>query len=232
MRKEMQQSDPVLDRLSESAAIQMWELEAVKVRLDAPFQLASGNFSPVYFDCRRVISEPTFMSFFVAAARLLCERSGVSFDCIAGGETAGIPFAAVLAANCSKPMVYIRKKAKGYGGASRVEGELPAGSKVLLVEDLITDGGSKLGFLDAIEGAGCVIDTTLVLCDRQQGGRSLLAERQVSLAAIVDRDTLMSVARETGRLDEEGETSLHHYFADPVAWHRRRGLAFSATHPR
>ena len=223
-----QTGDPVVDRLREATGILMWELGAVQVREDDPFELASGNFSPIYFDCRRVISEPGFMSLFAVAARLHLERAGTDFDVVAGGETAGIPFGAVLATSWAKPMVYIRKKAKGYGAEGRIEGRVPAGSRVLLVEDLITDGGSKLGFLEAIESVGAVIDTVLVLCDRQQGGQRLLADHDVELRAIVDRDTLMKVALDGGLLEADQRKSVETYFSDPAQWHRGRGLPFDA----
>ena len=157
-------ADPVLARLREAAALVLWELGAVKVSSGEPFRLASGNSSPIYVNCRRLISEPGFMELFVAASRRLTRAMP---DVVAGGETAGIPFAAYLASAFSVPMVYVRKKAKGYGLASRVEGYLEAGAEVLLVEDLITDGGSKLGFLDAIAQAGAEISDVLVLFDRQ-----------------------------------------------------------------
>ncbi|MCB1035775.1 MAG: orotate phosphoribosyltransferase, partial [Acidobacteria bacterium] len=161
---------PVLARLREAAALMFWEVEAVRIRLEDPFRLASGNFSPIYINCRRVISEPAFMALFVAAGRTVLERAGVEVEAVAGGETAGIPFAAYLAQGMGRRMLYVRKQAKGYGIASKVEGHVRAGDRVLLVEDLITDGGSKLGFLDALREAGGRVTDGLVLFDRQQGG--------------------------------------------------------------
>ena len=219
-------SDPILKRLREASALTLWELEAVQVRPDDPFRLASGNASPIYVNCRRAISEPAFMDLFLAAARRVCERAGVEAQVIAGGETAGIPFAAYLAHAHSKPLVYIRKKAKGYGIASRVEGYFEPGSSVLLVEDLITDGGSKLGFLDAIAEAGGEVRDALVLFDRQQGGGAKLAERGVRLHAVTDRETALVTGVEAGLLAEDGRRSVDEYFRDPEAWHRARGLEF------
>lgn len=221
--------DPVLHRLREAVALYLWELEAVRVQLDEPFQLASGNYSPIYINCRRVISEPGFMQLFNTAAMLICSRRGVTCEAVAGGETAGIPFAAYLAQTLARPMLYVRKKAKGYGIASRVEGQLGAGDRVLLVEDLITDGGSKLGFLDAIAAAGGAVTEALVLFDRQQGGSDLLASRQVRLHAVADRRTTLSVGESAGLLPAEASRSVDAYFSDPAAWHRDRGLAFTET---
>ena len=219
-------ADRVLTRLREAAALYLWRLDAVRVQPDEPFRLASGNSSPIYVNCRRVISEPGFMQLFCAAATTICERRGLKVDAIAGGETAGIPFAAYLAQAMARPMAYVRKKAKGYGIASRVEGHLTPGARVLLVEDLITDGGSKLGFLDAIAQAGAEISDVLVLFDRQQGGTELLARRGVTLHAVADRATTLAAGTAAGVLSAEAVEVVEAYFRDPAGWHRARGLEF------
>ena len=219
-------ADPVLARLREAAALVLWELEAVKVRPGDPFRLASGNSSPIYVNCRRLISEPGFMELFVAAARRLTRSSEIRFDAVAGGETAGIPFAAYLASAFARPMVYVRKKAKGHGLASRVEGHLEPGAAVLLVEDLITDGGSKLSFLDALAEAGATVRDALVVFDRQQGGAETLERRGVLLSSITDRQTMLRTGEEAGLLAPEDRRSVDDYFRDPEAWHRERGLDY------
>ncbi len=218
--------DSVLLRLREAVALYLWELGAVRVRPEEPFLLASGNRSPIYVNCRRVISEPAFMQLFCSTSQRLCERREARFDVVAGGETAGIPFAAYLARTVAKPMVYVRKKAKGYGIASRVEGHLEDGARVLLVEDLITDGGSKLGFLDAIAEAGGSVRDVLVLFDRQQGGDEILARRGARLHAVADRATTLEAGHSAGVLSSSARREVEDYFDDPVAWHRARGLEF------
>ncbi|MCP4653811.1 MAG: orotate phosphoribosyltransferase [bacterium] len=218
-----------LDRLREAAALLLWEYEAVVVRPDHPFRLASGNHSPIYVNCRRAISEPTLMALFSTTARLLSERRGIRSDVIAGGETAGIPFAAFLASSLARPMVYVRKQPKGHGIASRVEGHLAQGASVLLVEDLITDGGSKLGFLDAIEEAGGRVRDVLVLFDRRQGGAALLAERGVRLHAVTDRDTVLAAGESAGVLSQSARRAVDAYFRDPAVWHRERDLEYRKT---
>ncbi len=222
-------AEKCLDRLREAAALLLWQYEAVRVRPEEPFRLASGNRSPIYVNCRRLISEPVFLGLFTSAARLLLERRGALPDVVAGGETAGIPFASVLASALGRPMVYVRRKAKGYGLASRVEGHLEAGSRVLLVEDLITDGGSKLGFLDALAEAGGEVGHALVVFDREQGGAELLGERGVRLHAVTDRSAALAAGEAAGLLDDEARRSVEGYFADPEAWHRERGLPFQAA---
>ena len=221
-------ADAMLRRLSETVALSLWRLGAVRVNSSDPFLLASGNRSPIYVNCRRVISDPVTMELFVATSRLLLSERDVQIDAVAGGETAGIPFAAYLAAALGRPMIYVRKKPKGHGLASQVEGHLAPGSRVLLVEDLITDGGSKFGFLDALEAAGGTVEHALVFFDRQQGGASLLAQRGVTLHSVADCDTALSVGESEERLNAEEREMVEGYFHDPEAWHRDRGFEFTA----
>ena len=97
------------------------------------------------------------------AVTVLREAGFEAFDVIAGGETAGIPFAALLAERLALPMAYVRKKPKGYGRNARIEGPMGEGDRVLLVEDLATDGGSKLSFVEAIRETGATCGHTAVI---------------------------------------------------------------------
>ncbi|MCB1338510.1 MAG: orotate phosphoribosyltransferase [Maritimibacter sp.] len=141
------------------------EIGAVNFRPEEPYILASGLPSPTYIDCRKLISYPrirsTLMDFL--AVTVMREAGFEAFDNIAGGETAGIPFAALVAERLALPMTYVRKKPKGYGRNARIEGDMTEGQRVLLVEDLTTDGGSKLSFVDAIRETGASCGHTAVI---------------------------------------------------------------------
>ena len=217
---------PILSRLRQAVALHLWESRAIRVSADEPFRLASGNSSPIYIDCRRVVSNPSFMRLYNATAAMMLERKGARFDVVAGGETAGIPYGAYLASALSAPFIYIRKQPKAYGTGSRVEGELKPGARVLLVEDLITDGGSKLGFLDAVKEVGGEITDALVLFDRQQGGGDLLAGRNVALHSVCDRTTAFAAGHSAALLSDGERSSCDDYFRDPKAWHQLRGLSY------
>lgn len=221
-----QLTGPILSRLRQAVALCLWEHGAVKVSAEEPFTLASGNRSPIYVDCRRVISDPSFLRLFTAVAAMILERHEVEVDVVAGGETAGIPYGAVLAQALGKPFVYVRKKPKGYGTGARVEGSISSGARVLLVEDLITDGGSKLGFLDALEKVSARADHVLVLFDRQQGGETLLAERGARLHAVTDRKTAFAVGNSAALMTEMDQRSCEEYFRDARAWQEKRGYAW------
>jgi orotate phosphoribosyltransferase len=142
--------DLATKHIEEITSLMLWRSGAIKTNTNKPFRLASGNYSPLYINCRQVISDPVFMDLFCAFSHALITWNGVRTDIVAGGETAGIPFAAYIAQRLGLPMVYVRKKAKEHGVASLVEGSIEQGTTVLLVEDLITDAASKLRFVTGI----------------------------------------------------------------------------------
>jgi len=215
-----------LDHLRAAAALFLWDAGAVRINLKEPFRLASGNFSPIYVNCRRVISSPTFMSLYTTMVRLMQETEGFTMDMVAGGETAGIPYAAYLGSALSLPMLYVRKTKKGYGLAKLVEGSVRSGAKVLLVEDLITDAGSKLHFIKVLRAAGCTVTDVLVLFDRGQGGCEALAKEGVTLRSVVDMDRALAVADEYELVECDDLESVRLYLADPDDWHRRMELEY------
>lgn len=208
-------------------ALYLWHLGAVKVNLDQPFRLASGNYSPIYINCRQLISSVSFMDLFAAASRQLLGQSGVEFEVIAGGETAGIPFAAFLARTFGKPMVYVRKAAKDHGLASLVEGVLNPGDSVLLTEDLITDAGSKVHFIEAIKCSGGTVPAVLVVFDRLQGGSETLASMNIRLLSVTDIQTALDVAESARVLEPSTISSVRTYLKSPRDWHAERHLPYT-----
>ena len=158
-------SYPPAEEMARLTARMLWEIEAVNFMGDTPFKLASGQLSPVYIDCRKLISYPRIRSTLMDFLTVTVVRNAgfEAFDNIAGGETAGIPFAALVAERMGLPMTYVRKKPKGYGKNARIEGAMTEGQRVLLVEDLTTDGGSKLSFVDAIRDTGATCGHTAVI---------------------------------------------------------------------
>jgi len=219
-------SKKILFNISEIAALLLWETGAIKVNLDKPFKLVSGNHSPIYINCRLVLSEPSFMQLFAAFVKIISERNSIHLDVVAGGETAGIPFAAYVAQTQSLPMVYVRKKPKGHGIASQVEGNINEGQRILLIEDLITDAASKINFINAIRAAGGIVEDVLVLFDRLQGGRESLEEMGVRLHVVTDMEVALTVSKDIDFLSDDNLKVIREYLQDPIEWHRNRGLIF------
>ncbi len=135
--------------IAELTAKMLLEVEAVRFMADKPFIFTSGWASPVYTDCRRLISFPRVRTTLIdfGAATILRDVGFEQFDAVAGGETAGIPFAAWMADRLALPMLYVRKQPKGFGRNAQIEGHLVEGQRVLLVEDMTTDGAQQGQFL-------------------------------------------------------------------------------------
>ncbi|MFN4218607.1 MAG: orotate phosphoribosyltransferase [Candidatus Bipolaricaulia bacterium] len=192
-------------------AQQLLQMHSVQIRPHEPFRLTSGRLSPVYVDMRRLISFPEIRTQIIESfAQIARERIGVeAIDVIAGGETAGIAYAAFLAQKLDKPMIYVRKEPKHYGRSSQVEGVLQPGQRVLLVEDLVTDGGSKLNFTRGIESAGGRVHQCLCVFEyfSEEAGlhraRDTLREHGIELYSLVTWDDMLRVARAQQSLTEE-----------------------------
>jgi orotate phosphoribosyltransferase len=212
--------------IARATSLLLLETEAVQISLNKPFRLASGNFSPFYINCRKVISDPLAMDLFASFAHWTCQLERINFDVVAGGESAGIPFASFLAQRLAKPMIYVRKKSKDHGIASLVEGRLMPQSRVLLIEDLITDGKSKINFLKPIRDQGATIEDCLVIFDRGQGGPQLLSEHGIRLTSLTDIRKTLLCAELGNRLKRNEVQEIETYLTDVRVWHELRGLAF------
>ena len=139
--------------ISYKSAEILLKLECVNLSTSKPFKLTSGKLSPVYCDCRRLISFPKERKILIdyAVNKIKYSKNIPQITKVAGGESAGIPYATMIAERLNLPMTYIRKEKKKFGKNSQIEGILNKNDNVLLVEDLMTDGGSKLVFLKAID---------------------------------------------------------------------------------
>ena len=213
--------------MSELAAKMLLEIGAVNFRADEPYTFASGLASPVYIDCRKLISYPHIRSALMdfAVATLYRDVGFEQFDAAAGGETAGIPFAAWIADRMNLPMQYVRKKPKGYGRDAQIEGDISEGQRVLLVEDLTTDGGSKLRFAEAIRRAGAQCDHTLVVFyyDIFKNTHEMLAENGLKLHYLVTWWDVLKVARTQANFDAKTLDQVEAFLNAPLDWSKANG---------
>ena len=154
-----------LENLRDKTAKILLDIKSINVQTKKPFKLTSGRLSPVYVDCRKIISHlKERRSIINMTSKLLKKEIDLKkIDYIAGGETAGIPYASWISEKLNKPMIYIRKKPKGFGKLSQIEGEIKNKSRILLIEDLSTDGKSKINFCNAIKKAGGKIKDIFVI---------------------------------------------------------------------
>ena len=213
--------------IAEMTAKMLLEIDAVRFRSDQPYMFTSGLASPVYIDCRKLISYPrirgTLMDF--AGSIVLRDIGFEKFDAVAGGETAGIPFAAFLADRLSLPMQYVRKKPKGFGRDAQIEGDLEEGQRVLLVEDLTTDGGSKINFCEALRRAGAVVTDTLVIFyyDIFPETREKLIEHDLRLHYLATWWDVLEVSKREGAFAADMLDEVEKFLENPLGWSADHG---------
>lgn len=203
------------------------EVSAISVNTEKPFIFTSGWASPVYTDMRKIIAYPrlrqTLTEF--AAHTIMTEIGCESLDIIAGGETAGIPFAAWLADRLMLPMQYIRKKPKGFGRQAQIEGNLIDNGRALLVEDLATDGRSKVNFCEALRNAGQRCDHAFVyfFYDIFPQARALMQEIGVNLHYLVTWWDVLEAAHRDGAFPPSVLGEVEKFLHEPAAWSAAHG---------
>ena len=177
-------------------------------------------------DCRRIISFPAERDEIMDRAVKLIEHAVEpgSIHMVAGGETAGIPFAAWIAERMNLPMLYVRKEPKGFGRMAQIEGHMEEGARVLLVEDLATDGGSKIHFVNALRDAGAQVTDAFVVFHYgifPESTESLL-QMGVRLLGLTTWWDVLEAAQETGAFDEATATEVRAFLEDPQGWSQKR----------
>jgi orotate phosphoribosyltransferase len=205
-----------------TAARILIETESVLFSPDEPFTFTSGRKSPVYVDCRRLISFPkergVLMGMMADQIRETVDVKKV--NAVAGGETAGIPFAAWISERLDLPMIYIRKKPKGFGRNARIEGIINEGDTILLIEDLATDGGSKMSFIDGIRDAGAECAHTFVVFHYGifPEGIKKLANAGVALHGLTTWWDIIECAEQEKILNADTVAKVTAFLKDPDGW--------------
>jgi len=219
-------SFPAKEEIARLSAQMLLEIKAVDFRPEDPFTLSSGLPSPTYVDCRKLISFPriraTLMDFM--AVTVMRDAGFEAFDNIAGGETAGMPFGALIAERLALPMTYVRKKPKGYGRNARIEGVMSEGQRVLLVEDMTTDGGSKLSFVDAIRetGATCAHTAVIFYYDIFPETTKTLGDHGVQLHHLCTWWDVLAQARRGEYFDTTTLDAVEEFLKAPRDWQAAR----------
>ena len=218
----------IAQRISEM----LLQTEAIQVYKQKPFVFVSGRISPVYIDCRKILSFAEEREYIVTQLAKKTENDvGLDkIDVVAGGETAGIPYASFVAHLIKKPMIYIRKQPKGYGGTKQIEGILEAGKRVMLVEDLITDGLSKLRFNIGIRAAGAKMTHCLCVFDyasdrlNQHEGRDNLAKNDIALHVLANWDDVLDTGLSKSYFSADASKQIVDFLNDPENWGRKMGF--------
>ncbi len=213
--------------IAELTAKMLLEVDAVRFMTDKPFIYTSGWASPVYTDCRRLISFPRVRSTLIdfGVATVLRDAGFEQFDAVAGGETAGIPFAAWMADRMMLPMQYVRKKPKGFGRNAQIEGQIEDGDRVLLVEDMTTDGRSKVNFCKALREAGAIVEHVFVVFfyDIFPESKKIMSDLGITLHSLATWWDVLDVAKKSGKFDKEKLAEVEDFMKNPAAWSQAHG---------
>lgn len=211
--------------ISNVTAKDLLEIGAVHFRPENPFTFTSGRISPIYVDVRRLFGLPKPRCRFARnGASFVYKHIGAkNFQVIAGGETAGISPAMLLADRIHKDFCYVRKAPKGFGRAAQIEclndEELALGRKFLLCEDLCSDGGSKRNFIQAIRKSGNVVtDIFVVYSYGVFGAEESLADDGITMHSIVDAAKLVEVAEDIGAFSSEILCQIRSFLDDAENW--------------
>lgn len=164
------------------------------------FTLASGKQSSVYLDLRRLVSYPEVLDLAVEA--YIDTLVKLNYDFLAGVPYAALPIASIAASKLRQPMVYPRKEVKQHGTGQLVEGVFEQGQRAVMVEDVITSGGSLLTSSDALQSVGLVADQAVVLVDREQGGVHALAEQGMQVYPVLKFSEILAVLHQEGKIDD------------------------------
>ena len=215
--------------VAELTAKALLEVKAVHFNAEKPFIFTSGWASPVYIDCRKLISYPRLRRSLIgfAASTIIQEVGFEAIDSVTGGETAGIPFAAWIADALMLPMQYVRKKSKGFGRDAQIEGHLPEGARALLVEDLATDGRSKVNFCKALRDAGAVVDHVFVIFyyDIYPESKRIMSEIKVELHALATWRDVLRVATQQQAFSKSTLAEVEKFMDAPARWSAEHGGA-------
>jgi orotate phosphoribosyltransferase len=219
--------------IAHTTALALLDIHAVEVAKDRPFILSSGVASPVYIDVRKVISFPVVREKLMGFATDVIDANvgRDQIDAIAGAETAGIPFAAWIAFETGLPMQYVRKRAQGFGPQAHIEGVWEPGQRVLLVEDLTTDGASKLRFCQSLRAAGLVVEDVFMLFQYDvfaQTGAAMV-RAGIRLHALCTWADILDVAVAHDRFTAQERDTIAAFLKDPLGWSADHGGARSLT---
>ena len=211
--------------MSEEIAKILVDIKSVNFSFKNYFTLTSGLKSPVYVDCRKIISFTEERDFIINKSIQYLNEKGISNELIAGGETAGIPYAAFISQKLKKPMIYIRKKPKGFGINKQIEGQFNKNQSTLLVEDLATDGGSKITFVNAIREAGLIVKDIFVIFyyDIFDFQKSDLSKLNVNIHTLCTWKNIITYLDKNNVYTESEINSLKEFLNDPQGWRKKNG---------
>lgn len=207
------------EQLPARIAGSLLEIGAVSLKPNDPFTWTSGMKSPIYCDNRLTMSYPAIRELIAEGFAAIIREQYPDTEVIAGTATAGIPHAAWVAQKLNLPMIYIRDKAKGHGKQNQIEGSIKAGQKVIVIEDLISTGGSSLkAALAVIEAGGDVLSVLAIFTYQFAQAEQAFHDEGVELQTLSNYSALVEEARRLGTINDSDVTLLQSWRENPQAF--------------
>jgi uridine monophosphate synthetase len=191
--------------------LKLAKINAVKF---GEFTLKSGMKSPIYIDLRIIVSYPDVMRLIIDAFKSKIQEENLQYDLMAGIPYTALPIASVLSLELNKPMIYARKEVKDYGTKKKIEGKYEKGQTCLVIDDLITTGGSKFETAEPFQAEGLIIKDFVVLVDREQGGKKQLEDKGYKLHAIIRMHEVLEVMKESSKIDDDMYQNVQKFIQD------------------
>jgi orotate phosphoribosyltransferase len=215
------------ETISSMTARMLLEVSAVQVNFSRPFILTSGWASPIYIDCRTLISYPRIRKILVdfATGVIMREIGAEQLDLVAGGEIAGVPFAAWLAERLMLPMQIVRRRARGLGPGSQIDGALIQEGRALLVEDIMTDGRSKIDLCGVLRNSGAKVAHVLVIFQYAifPKTKENFDAAGIAVHSLATWRDLVTVARRMNLIEATVLDGIEAYLDDPIVWSGQHG---------
>lgn len=200
-------------------AEQLLEIKAVFLQPNDPFTWSSGLKSPIYCDNRLTLSYSKVRKNIATGLADLIKENFPETEVVAGTATAGIPHAAWVSDILDLPMAYVRSKAKAHGKGNQIEGKVEKGQKVVVVEDLISTGGSVITAVNSLREAGCeVLGVVAIFTYELPKGKELLGDAEITAYSLTDYTSLLDVAQRKGYIEEGDLASLNAWKESPENW--------------
>ncbi|AKU27647.1 orotate phosphoribosyltransferase [Geobacillus sp. LC300] len=200
-------------------AAKLLEIGAVALQPNEPFTWSSGLKSPIYCDNRLTLAYPDVRRLIAAGLAELIRTQFPEADLIAGTATAGIPHAAWVSERLGLPMCYVRSQAKAHGKGKQIEGKAEPGQRVVVIEDLISTGGSSLAAVRALKEAGCeVLGVAAIFTYGLEKAKQAFAEANLPAYTLTDYDTLIETAVRLGAVSEHDLATLRKWRENPEEW--------------
>lgn len=212
-------------KIAKDVASLLLRIKAITLNPKKPYRFVSGILSPVYVDCRILISHPKERKIIRNLYVNTIKMSGKKFDVIAGTATAGIPHAAWVADKLNLPMVYVRSKPKDHGKGNQIEGNLKKKQNAAIIEDLISTGGSSVGSAKAVRDAGGITSSIFsIITYGMKKAKDNFKSNKVKLNSLTDFATVVKVAYQQKYIKKEDQAAILGWIKDPATWGKRMGF--------